>query len=220
MKLQRQPDSSSTLDVHELHRRCCSREPHVANAAFQQLGQYLLRIAYRQISSQPHLAHIAEDSSQQALVTIWKKLSDGNGPDHVEWFLTWCASIVIHKVLDELRKLSKSRTDSLEEHLDNHPVPPPQLHTSHASAPDVVAMEVEDRTHFVNLILNHPRLSAEAKIVLLRGYLLELDDEELAQQLGKSRSTIRVIRHRGLQLLRDDQEFMRSISALALAGHV
>ena len=217
MKSQRQPDSSSPRDVHDLHQRCCSRDPHVANAGFHELGQYLLRIAYNRISHQRHLDHLAEDCTQQALVTIWQKLNAGTGPDHVEWFLTWCASIVIHKVLDELRKLSRTRADSLEEHLEFSPAPPTPLHVADAVAPDVEAMEAEEKAYFVDLIWNHPRLSAEAKSVLLRGYLLDLDDEELATQLGKSRSTIRVIRHRGLQLLREDREFMTKISSLALA---
>jgi RNA polymerase sigma factor (sigma-70 family) len=215
MEIQRQSTSLSPKDAKDLHRRCCSDEPHEYNAAFQQLGQYLLRVAYSQISGQPQLAYIAEDCSQQALVTIWKKLREGNGPNHVEWFLTWCAGIVIHKVLDELRKLARTSAGSLEELLANGHEPPAQYASGNASTVDAYYLVSEDKVELVEMIQRHPRLSEEAKFVLLHGYLLEKNDEELARQLGKTRSTIRVLRFRGLTLLRNDKEFMAKATMLA-----
>jgi RNA polymerase sigma factor (sigma-70 family) len=195
--------------VQELYKRCCNDDPAVQGAALQELGHYLLRIACAQLKNQSHLAHTAEDCAQQALVTVWRKLSAGNGPNHAEWFLTWCASIVIHIVLDELRKMARSRVASLDEEL-------PQLIARQGADTSVLSPYTfetpEDKARFITSIQNHPRLSADTKFVLLHGYLLELNDEELAQQLGKSRSTVRVLRFRGLQILRDDQHFMAMLS--------
>lgn len=193
---------AATESAQELYRHCCSDDSVVQGAALQELGRYLLRIAYAQLKNQSHLAHLAEDCAQQALVTIWQKISTGRGPNHTEWFLTWCASIVIHIVLDELRKVARSRVDSLDEELSQLPVP-----NSPAPGPYVFAT-TEDKLQFIAWIENHPKLSADAKFVLLHGYLLELDDEELAGRLGKSRATVRVLRFRGLQTLRADQHFM------------
>jgi RNA polymerase sigma factor (sigma-70 family) len=220
------PDVRSAGAAELLH-RCASADPLAANAAFQELGRFLLRIACARLKDQPHLAHVAEDCAQQALVIVWRKLHAGQGPDRPEWFTTWCAGIVIHRVLDELRRLGRSRLDSLEDlTFDGESELPAgaAAGTAYAAnlAPGVSASDfsfatAEDRGRFIALIENHPRLSADVKLVLLHGYLLERDDQELADQLGKSRATVRVLRFRGLQTLRADGEFMTQVAALTHA---
>lgn len=218
MEFESHPASGSIKDVHELYRGCSSADPDECSAAFQELGRYLLRIAYSRMKNHPHLAHVAEDCAQQALVIVWQKLRDSKGPDRVEWFLTWCASIVIHLVLDEFRKTTRSYIESLDELAENDEsfLSPPTSPKAAAPA-DYTFETADDRSQFVALIQNHSQLSTDTKLVLLHGYLLEQDDQELARQLGKSRATVRVLRFRGLRTLRDDQEFMNELMSLTLA---
>jgi RNA polymerase sigma factor (sigma-70 family) len=220
MEIQSPPNARSAKDVQDLYRRCCSDDLTDCNSAFQELGRFLLRIANSRVKSQPYLAPMTEDCVQKALVIVWQKLHSDNGPDRVEWFLTWCASIVIHLVLDELRKVRRSHADSLDELVENDEALLAQP-AGPSPTPDNFTFETaDDRAQFVALIQNHPYLSADAKLVLLHGYLLDLDDEELARQLGKSRTTVRVLRFRGLKTLRDDKAFMTKLMSLTFAEPV
>lgn len=195
---------------------CCSEDPAIRNAAFARLGQYLLRIAYSRLQGQPGLRQTAEDCAQQALFTVWQKLRDGKGPEKSEFFMSWCASIVIHKVLDELRKIGRSDTELLADPSEADEDRFLQLPDPSAPAPDTHIIELESKHALVNLIQNHQQLAPEGKIVLLYGYLLEWNDDTLAQHLNKKRSTIRVLRFRTLQTLRGDPAFMQSLADLAL----
>lgn len=217
MPIQSPPDVSSAKDARTLYSRCCSTDPNVCGDAFQELGRFLLRIAYARLKGRQHHAHLAEDCAQQALAIIWRKLQEGRGPERVEWFSTWCASIVIHRIQDELRKTTRARVDSLDELTAEDESQLPQQSDSDAVTTDFFFVTAEDRDQFISLIENHPRLSAEAKLVLLHGYLLEQDDQTLADQLGKSRATVRVLRFRALHLLRSDKEFMAQVMSLTHA---
>lgn len=220
MQIQTPPDGAIPSHARALYERCCSPNPHTCSDAFQELGTFLLRVAHARLKDRPYLAHLADDCAQQALLIAWRKLQDGRGPAHPEWFLTWCASIVIHRVQDELRRTTRSRLDSLDELAeDGEPQlrgREPEQGTEIVDA-DLSFATTADRDRFVALIENHPDLSPEAKLVLLHGYLLEQDDQEIAGQLGKSRATVRVLRFRGLNLLRRDHAFMAQVAALAYA---
>jgi RNA polymerase sigma factor (sigma-70 family) len=191
----------------------------VRNAAFARLGQFLLRIAYSRLKGQPGLRQTAEDCAQQALFTVWQKLSEGKGPDNSEFFMSWCASIVIHKVLDELRKIGRADAELLADPSAEEEDRFLQLPDPGALAPETHIIELESKRAFVNLIQNHRQLVPEGKFVLLYGYLLEWNDDALAQHLNKKRSSIRVLRFRTLQTLRGDPEFMQSLADLALPPH-
>jgi RNA polymerase sigma factor (sigma-70 family) len=220
MESHRPPDAKSLQDVHALYARCCSDDPIECNGAFQELGRFLLRVAYARLRSQPYLTNAAEDCVQQALMIVWRKLRAGSGPERPEWFMTWSASIVIHRLLDESRKVTRARADSLEEITDADESQLPAQAGSDAAVSGAIFATTDDRKRFVAMIEDHPRLSADVKFVLLRGYLLEQDDQELAQQLGKSQTTVRVLRFRGLKALRSDPEFMAAVMALTHAEPV
>lgn len=217
MESHRLPDAKSLQDVQALYGRCCSDDPCVCNDAFQELGRFLLRIAYARVKNQPHIFNVTEDCVQQALMIIWRKLRAGHGPERPEWFMTWCASIVIHRLLDESRKATRARADSLEEITDEDESQIPQQEGSDAAVSDAIFATTDDRKRFIAMIEDHPRLSADVKFVLLCGYLLEQDDQELARQLGKSQPTVRVLRFRGFKALRNDPQFMAEVMALTHA---
>lgn len=217
MESQGHPEAKTNELAAQLHARCRSHDRSIRNAAFQQLGEYLLRIAYSRLRTRTDRTYIAEECTQQALVTIWQKLMDDRGPERAEWFMSWSAGIVIHKVLDELRKVSRRRTEPLDspEALPGTAAPA-WRNTSPVPAPETNALSAEVSRELLRLIQEHPRLSTDAKVVLLGGYLHEQDDSELAAQLNKAAVTIRVIRSRGLKILREDRRFMAELNDLAV----
>lgn len=96
---------AATQDAQILYWTCRSEERAERANAYQQLGEFLLRVALSRLQSKPELHPHAEECAQEALVAIWQQLEAGQGPDRPERFLSWCASVVIHKVYDELRRL-------------------------------------------------------------------------------------------------------------------
>lgn len=202
----------SRPDVRILYANCCSGDARLQNAAYQQVGEYLLRIAMSRVRDRPHLFGVAEESTQQALLTIWQKLDDNRGPDRPEWFLTWAASIVIHKMLDEFRRLGRRKLEPIHGHSDDEESWMVQLPDRGAIAPEAHSMNRELVGALLGGIQEHARLTEDAKTVLIHGFLMDRDDDELAELLGKARATVRVLRFRGLNTLRNDDKFMALVA--------
>ena len=79
---------TSTLDPQNLHRACQSKTNVERTQAYQQLGEFLLRSALSRLHSKPELHPHAQECTQEVLVTIWRKLEAGLGPDHPQQFLS------------------------------------------------------------------------------------------------------------------------------------
>jgi DNA-directed RNA polymerase specialized sigma24 family protein len=209
-----QPTTKLTSAARLLYDECCSDDRHVRNAAYQQVGEYLLRMADARLRTRPYLKHLAQEATQQALMTIWQKLQEGRGPQEPQWFLSWCGSIVIHKLLDELRKLGRPAAELLADE-DEEGATLLMIPDSTAIAPEHHMIESESNRELMELIQDHPALRPDYKTVLLNGYFLDQDDSELAHNLGLATASIRVLRFRGLQQLRSDGEFMAKLEQLA-----
>jgi RNA polymerase sigma factor (sigma-70 family) len=211
-----------------LHAACLAENPETRQAAYRELGDFLLRITNARLRSKPDLAARAEECAQEAIVTVWQKLEAGQGPEKPERFVSWAASIAVHKVFDELRRLGYTgaqlrepgRTKrvphahqaSLESLLDD-PDRPARLADATALDPEA---SVEDRADFASLLLairNHPKLSDHSRNILVKGFLAELDDGELAEHLSLGRPNVQVVRSRNLKKLREDQGFLDAIRA-------
>lgn len=207
------PLTKLTSAARLLYDQCCSDDPQVRNSAYQQVGEYLLRMAYARLRTRPYLQPLAQEATQQALLTIWQKLQDGRGPLEPQWFLSWCGSIVIHKLLDELRKVGRSgvelMVDETEEGTALMMIPDATVAT-----PERHTIERENTRELIAMIQNHPALKPGQKTVLLNGFFLDQDDSELANLLGVATATVRVLRFRGLRQLRADVEFMARLEQL------
>lgn len=209
-----QPTSKLTSAGRLLYDECCSDNPHARNDAYQQVGEYLLRMAYARLRTRPHLSHLAHEAVQQALMTIWQKMRDGQGPHEPQWFLSWCGSIVIHKLLDELRKLGRPAVELLADEDEEMEILL-LIPDASATVPEHHSIENESQRELMELIRDHPSLKPDHKTVLINGYFFDQDDAELARLLDVAPATIRVLRFRGLQQLRADAAFMARLEQLS-----
>ncbi len=231
---------SSDFDSNVLYQACRSTDTQERTDAYQQLGEFLLRVAHSRLRSKPDLHPRAQECVQEALVTVWQKLEASDGPDDPERFLSWSASIVIYKVYDMLRRLGyptssgspedsdaaeeairrkkrvpKERQESLEQFIsydDGTGVP----RGERLPDPETVNPEdhIVDQDSLIELLLgirDHERLSDDSKEVLMRGFLAGDTDDELAGRLDTSKSNVYVIRSRDLSKLREDDEFMTQL---------
>jgi len=228
---------ASKLEPQALYCACRSGDSIERADAYQQLGQFLLRVALSRLHSKPDLHPHAQECAQEALVAVWQKLEAGQGPDTPARFLSWCAAIVIHKVYDELRRLGYSlsseeidpeeaapqrkkrvpqdKRESLEqlvEHDEGTGVPwAERIADPHAADPEADTLQREGAVGLLLGIRKHPRVSEESTTVLMCGFLAGLADAELAARLGTSKSNVRVIRSRDLSKLRDDADFIAQL---------
>ena len=217
----------AAMDGRTLYDMCRAGGPAQAEA-FQSLGRYMYQVAYNLVRDRAQLHDLAEDSTQEALVTVWQSLDGVEDPDR---FLSWAARIVINKVYDACRRLGVgigeqtaengaermarrrrvplAKQDSLDEIRESGT----QLQDVVADLPEGLPDARYARRELVELlcagIARHPELSDQSKIVLIRGFLNDWHDGMLADALKTSRSNVHTIRSRDLTHLRDDPEFLR-----------
>lgn len=196
--------------------------------AFQALGRYMYQVAYNLVRDRAQLHDLAEECTQEALVTVWQSLDGVEDPDR---FLSWAARVVINKVYDSCRRLgtgpgSEQSTEEgtaqpvrrrrvplgKQNSLDEIREDGGQLLDIIADTPQVLPDASFAKRELIELltagIARHPGLSAQSKVVLIRGFLDDWDDGALASALHTTRSNVHTIRSRDLCHLRDDAAFL------------
>ncbi len=210
------------IDAVRLLEGCRSDELATRTAAFERLGALLHRIALARLRARPQLA---EDCAQEALVTIWRHLEAGRGPDDPRRFVSWSARIVVNKVLDAVRqrepgtgsrrgkRVAQSKQSSLDAtHGDDGRSLGETLAADLPEADERAA--IVDLRRAIDSLAGVPGVSERSRVVLSRGFLEGLEDEELAALLGTTRANVHVIRCRDIAKLREDPSFMDRIGAL------
>lgn len=217
------------VDAAALHDACRDADPRVRAEAFRRLGQLLYRLVWPRVRERPDLHGLAEDAAQEALVTVWRQLEAGRGPEERERFVGWAARIAVNKLLDGLRRIEPegapertrrvaasrqvsldaaagddARAATLGERLADADAPPADAGAFARGLRDVL-WRIRDVSS----------VSERSRTVLLLGYLEDWDDAELAEHLGTTRANVHVIRCRDLAKLRGDAAFMRALRAAA-----
>jgi RNA polymerase sigma factor (sigma-70 family) len=218
---------ATASDGRKLYEACRTAGPAQAEA-FQSLGRYLYQVAYNLVRDRAQLRDLAEESTQEALITIWQSIDGVDDPDR---FLSWSARVVINKVYDACRRLGvglgneQSGEEGLAQPVRRRRVPLSkqnsldqireeggQLGDIIADAPQALPDASYGRRELLELlttgIARHPGLSDQSKIVLIRGFLDDWDDGVLAELLHTTRSNVHTIRSRDLGYLREDATFL------------
>jgi len=210
-------------DPEQLLAACLAEDEGTRAAAFQQLGELLYRMLLRRVESDPRTEHLPADCSQEAVVTIWRQLEAGRGPDQPASFIGWSARIALNKLRDAKRRMDprseirRTKRVALRDQVRLDVVDDEGRSAAERLAGQG-ADEIDDslaQSALRELMLGIQHLSVisdSSKEVLLQGYLGEVDDAELADMLGTSRSNVHVIRCRDLAKLRRDEEFMRRLA--------
>ena len=182
---------------------------------FQKLGEYLLRVAQDRIQSKPEVAEDAHDCVQDALVAIWQAIKKRSGPTQRRATQSWSTQVVIHKVLDLLRRrgLSITPNETDESRLQGKFV---ELHEEIAVSSDFSddLQRQADHSAAIRRILGHPQLKKDEQRVLYLRYLEDKEDDEIAMSLGIARTTVRVKCMRALQKLRADPDLLEWLRSL------
>jgi len=214
------------LDAAQLFADCSGSNPQARADAYHRLGRVLYRLVWSRVHDRPDLQPLAEDAAQEALVTVWRQLEAGRGPEEPERFVGWAARIAVNKLLDGIRRVEpgatsgltrrvrQSRQVSLEAERDNGAPLGERLPDPSASEPDAGAF-ARGLRDVLWRIRDVPSVSERSRVVLLHGYLEDWDDADLAEHLGTTRANVHVIRCRDLIKLRADEGFMAALHAAA-----
>ena len=172
------------------------------------------------VGGDPRREHLGAESAQEALVEVWRQIQAGRGPDRPASFIAWAARIALNKMLDMQRRLEPAarsratrrvalsrqiRLDAGDD--DDASALAERYADPHYADPEDSAACAELRD-LVLEIARMPGVSPQSKTVLLKGYLADWTDDELAAYLGTSRNNIHVIRCRDLVKVRSDRAYI------------
>jgi RNA polymerase sigma factor (sigma-70 family) len=218
-------------EVEQLYRDLTAGQPAVLDAAWQSLGAWLYRLAAYQFSSQPALA---EECVQEALVDIWRTLGRVRQPAA---FGAWCARILNRRIVDARRRQGGARPADAQQPSTPRRTKrvPPEMQVSLEGLLDADSAESGDERladgnappveevvgarqlsqEVLRQLLHgviHTALSENSRTVLSSGFLLQMEDAELAAEMNTSRGNIQVIRHRDLEKLRANDDLRQAMA--------
>ena len=199
-------------DSNDLYRQCTSTLLAEVHTGFQRLGNYLLPVVRRQLNQHWYDHTVVEDCVQDALRDIWRAMQQGNGPQSPDTFWAWAIKIAQRRGLDKVRYLRRRQTETLPSEEEGEGMPSASIEsTLPDEQPETRFLLDEKLITLVLTIHNHPKLSDKSKAILIEGFLFEKTDVELARALLTPQSNIRLIRHRNLEKLRDDSNFLAAL---------
>lgn len=197
-------------DSKLLYSLCTSTDANELEEGYRILGQTLYSAVRKQLNPQQFNNNDANDVTQESLYVIWKKCQTDNGPRSPESFLSWAATIAKNKAIDMVRSLQRRKTSSISEHNDLEQY---SIIDSNSPQPQDEALRKGVISSILEAI-SHAFLSENEKTILIQGYLLGKTDKELSSILDASDANIKVIRHRALKKLRNDDDLMTVLRGL------
>ena len=148
---------------------CGSSDTAVQTAAYQELWQYLYRVALHVASAQADQEALAQDCAQRALIRIHQKRETCEEP---QAFRSWCRRIVSNLVIDELRR--RKKLQSLDSTSD-------ETLTASANQPSLEGRVAADLTLAdLRILLEQAPISDRSRRVVIGRYLDDEADEALA----------------------------------------
>jgi len=162
-------------DSVDLFAACGSPETAVQTEAYQELWQYLYRIALHIARTQPDQEALAQDCAQRALLRVHQLRETCEEP---RAFRSWSRRIVTNLVIDELRR--RQRLQSIE---NTSETALNKLDTPKSSLEGQVLADLS-LTELRNLLLHSPMSDRSRRVVIGR-YLDDVADESLAQTESK-----------------------------------
>lgn len=221
-----------TQHVDEIHpsqklltriaQRICSRELYNAwrsseserrNLAFSNLRRSL-EWSLLHSSYGPQLqtyTHAIEDvlHSTLEILTVLATQKNAGGPDDPSAFIKWTQTILIRQAYAYFERMKQDAFVSLDEQVELFAE---QFVDTRNSDPldEILLQEVQKTLVDALLSLRNPRY----RQVLLGAYLMDLDDQEVARQLGVETQDVYLWKYRALRALRQQPQILQLLHSL------
>ena len=152
--------------------------------AFGELYTYHVRKIYRYVYYQVHEKERAEDITQEVFLKAWKAIGSCKGKEKT--FSSWLYRIAHNLIIDKLRKRQKQSTREAD-------LPEEIRDTSDGME---ISLEQRDLLKVIDV------LSPNQRQVILMKFIEDMDNQEIAETMGKSTGAIRILQMRALETLR------------------
>lgn len=137
---------------------------------------------------------------QQTLWEAHRGSAEFRGQSEGEW-LAWLRRILLHNLIDEIRKVARSGHDArLEVSLEKSSLRLSQALAAQQTPPDLQAVRNEE---LLLLAQGMERLTGEQRQAVVRHHLQGVSLAQVASEMGKSREAVAGLIHRGLARLRE-----------------
>lgn len=176
--------------------------------AWRKLGKHLADSAYHLLVQKGIDAAFASDLALDIAQQTCYKIYVSTFPFDVA-FDTWTHVILKNQILHQLtrskelldRQLYTESFDELQaEQAERHNFTLiGQVYSEYGYSPFSSSNQIEDRDWLIKAIAQLP--SAERRAVIIYTFFCDLSDDEIAQQLGKSKGAVHTLRHRALKQL-------------------
>ena len=212
----------SRLMLTRFAQRICSRvlydawrstENERRNLAFSNLRRFLkwslLHSSYAwQLQTYTHAIEDVLHSTLEIL-TVLATQKNAGGPDDPSAFLKWTQTILIRQAHAYLERVKHDASISLDEQVELFAE---QFIDPRNSDPldEILLQEAQQTLVEALLSLRNPRY----RQVLLGTYLMDLDEREVAQQLGVETQDVYLWKHRALKALRQHPQILQLLHAL------
>jgi len=168
-----------TEDGHIID-KCLNGDP----AAFGLLVDKYKGAVYALAYSMLHDFHEAEDITQEVFLKAWKAIGSCKGKEKT--FSSWLYRIAHNLIIDKLRKSQKQSSHEAELPED----------VSDTSDRMEISLEQRDLLKVIDI------LSPNQRQVILMKFIEDMDNQEIAETMGKSTGAIRILQMRALETLR------------------
>ena len=163
--------SFAPMDSEQLYEACSRGDSTAQVEAYNFLWEYMYRVAYHMLLSQPGGPDLAQDCAQLALIRIHEQWSNCTDP---KAFKGWCRRIVSNLVIDELRRRKRLVFD------EGGSAEPPHLPEYERPSLEKTVLKEISETSFRQL-LNQSPMSDRSRRVVIGRYFDGIPDESLAE---------------------------------------
>ena len=187
-----------------LYKACCqSHDSQRRERAYRDLHHYLYRAAYNR------WPELAEDATQRALVLIYEQIEHCHQPDTFLAFALWKLRHAFQQEERARRTLQEDKALAAEvgQNRSRRPTPPSGKRQ----------FLKEERTTILIQALQSLSDPRKRQAIVLK-YFVGLSDADIAQQLDVTANYVRVLRHRGMQELRENRRLRRYFNIEAEEG--
>ncbi|OGH65943.1 MAG: hypothetical protein A3J66_01870 [Candidatus Magasanikbacteria bacterium RIFCSPHIGHO2_02_FULL_47_14] len=175
-----------------LYRIITKKDPDAFAKVYDQYIERIYRFVYFKISSKEE----AEDITSDVFLRVWNYLVDGH-EKQIQSLSGLLYTTARHAVIDAYRERAKRPVVSLEV-------------ASEIASSEVTLQQtneqIEQKDTFTRLVADMRSLKQEYQEVLLLRYVEELSVGEIAVIVGKSKTNVRVLLHRSLKKLKEQQD--------------
>jgi RNA polymerase sigma factor (sigma-70 family) len=206
---------------HVWHTACRSAGTLYQRRALEELHRYLYSVAWHYTHGDPS---VAEDCAQEALIDAWQHLDQVQDPGA---FMHWASMIVYHRVVRKVNEGTQVVKNDEESIRQSREVSETDL-VSQTDAPGddelmsaydqpapsdpSPAMTAELRAKLEAAI--NQCLGGQQPAVIIGLFLDDKSAKEMADELGTTPANVWVLKSRGLQKLRECQDFLDVIEEL------